>query len=168
MLDLSPATAQLARIVTNVRDDQLDDPTPCVDMRVRDVIDHVDGFAQAFSAAATKTQLPGDNAPQADGSRLGTDWRERVPARLEALAAAWRDPAAWHGWDLATATGQGYDAADDLVREAVGFVQPLVEQNPNGIPGLFGPAVKVPGDAPAFEQLLGLTGRDSAWTPADG
>jgi hypothetical protein len=31
--------------------------------------------------------------------------------------------------------------------------------------GLFGPVVPVPDDAPAFDRLLGRTGRDPGWTP---
>jgi uncharacterized protein (TIGR03086 family) len=193
MFDLGPATTQLTRIVTTVRDDQLEDATPCAESRVRDLIDHVDGLALAFTAAAAKTPLPG-GTPQVDGTRIGTDWRERIPDRLDALAAAWREPAAWegmtkagsldmpaeaaarvaldevivHGWDLAVATGQHYDCAEDLVREALDFVAPAVEQKPDGVPGLFGPAVKVPGEASTLDQLLGLTGRDPSWTPSNG
>jgi uncharacterized protein (TIGR03086 family) len=192
MLDVGPATTELARVLTKVRDDQLDDRTPCKGMLVRDLIDHVDGFAMAFIAAASKTQLPGGGAPRVDGSRIGTDWRERIPAKLDALADAWRDPAAWqdmtqaggldlpaqvgglvaldetivHGWDLAEATGQKYSCTDELADAARQFVQGAVEQNPNGAPGLFDAPVKVPGEASSLDQLLGLTGRDPSWTPA--
>jgi uncharacterized protein (TIGR03086 family) len=191
MLDFGPATDELARVLSGVRDDQLDDPTPCRDTRVRDLIDHVDGFAMAFTAAASKTALPGGGGPQVDGSRIGNDWRERIPAKLDAHVEAWRDPAAWegmtqaggldlpaqvaalvaldetivHGWDLAAATGQEYLCPDHLADAARQFVQHGVEQNPNGTPGLFDPPVKVSGEASALHQLLGLTGRDPSWTP---
>lgn len=193
MLDFGPATAELARVVTAVRDDQLDHPTPCTEMRVRDLVDHVDGFATAFTAAASKTPPPGGGGPpQVDGSRIGTDWRERIPAKLEALAGAWRDPTAWegmtqaggidlpaqvaalvaidetivHGWDLAVATGQDYGCPEELADAARLFVHGAVEQNPGGNPGLFAAPVTVPGGASALDQLLGLTGRDPSWAPA--
>lgn len=192
MLDFGPATAELVRVLTSVRDDQLEDPTPCTEMRVRDLIDHVDGFAMAFTFAATRTPLPGGGGPpQVDGSRIGTDWRERLPAKLDALADAWRDPAAWegmtqaggidlpaqvaslvaldetivHGWDLAVATGQDYFCSEELADAARQFVQGAVEQNPDGNPGLFAAPVTVPGRASALDQLLGLTGRDPGWSP---
>jgi uncharacterized protein (TIGR03086 family) len=193
MLDFGPATTELARVLQGVGDDQLDNPTPCSKARVRDLIDHVDTFAQAFTASATKTKRADDRPPPADGSNIGTDWRTRVPARLEQLAAAWRDPASWdgmsvagpfempapdvarvaidellvHGWDIATATGQSFAGDDELVAAATAFVHGVAEQNPAGTPGLFGPAVTVPGDAPPLDQLLGLTGRDPNWTGTD-
>jgi hypothetical protein len=43
------------------------------------------------------------------------------------------------------------------------FVQASVAQNPDGSPGLFGPLVPVPDDAPLFDRLIGLTGRDPSW-----
>ena len=192
MLDFGPATAELVRVLTSVRDDQLEDPTPCTEMRVRDLIDHVDGFAMAFTFAATRAPLTGGGGPpQVDGSRIGTDWRERIPAKLDALADAWRDPAAWegmtqaggidlpaqvaslvaldetivHGWDLAVATGQDYFCSEELADAARQFVQGAVEQNPDGNPGLFAAPVTVPGRASALDQLLGLTGRDPGWSP---
>jgi uncharacterized protein (TIGR03086 family) len=145
----------------------------------------------AFTAAATKTPLPGSQGPSADASRLGTDWRTRIPERLAGLAGAWREEAAWtgmtqaggqdlpaelaavialdeviiHGWDIAVATEQSFSWEPELVTATLGFVEPTVAQNPDGTPGLFGPPVQVPDDAPLVDRLLGLTGRDPAWTP---
>jgi uncharacterized protein (TIGR03086 family) len=190
MLDLEPATSTLSGLVEGVRDDQLGAPTPCRDMSLGALIDHVDGLALAFTAAATKTPLPaGSQGPSADASRLGADWRGRIPERLAGLARAWRDAGAWegmthaggldlpgelagvialnevivHGWDVAVASGQPFGADAQLVEAAYGFVEPTASQNPEGVPGLFGPAVPVPDDAPVLDRHLGLTGRDPAW-----
>jgi len=98
MLDLEPATASAAALVHQVRDDQLTGPTPCADMTLGDLLDHLDGLSMAFTAAATKTRLgDGRQGPSADASRLGTDWRARIAERLARLAEAWRDEAAWAG-----------------------------------------------------------------------
>jgi len=190
VLDLEPATRTLARVVVAVRDDQLDAPTPCTETRLGAMLDHVDGLALAFTAAATKTPLAGGSqAPSADASRLGDDWRTRIPNRLAGLASAWRDPAAWtgmthaggvdlpgevagavalnevivHGWDIAMASGQPYSCDEDLVEGALGFVRAAVAESPNGSPGLFGPPVRVADGAPLLDRLIGLTGRDPAW-----
>ena len=191
-LDLTPATEALARVVAGIGDDQLGAPTPCRGIAVADVLDHVDGLCVAFAAAAAKDLDAGRQAPAADGSRLGTDWRARIPSSLDHLAAAWRDDSAWtgmtraggidmpgeiagtvaidevvvHGWDVAVATGHGYSCHEGLLQAAYGFAQAVVARDPGGTPGLFGPPVTVPDDAPLLHRLLGLTGRDPAWRPA--
>jgi uncharacterized protein (TIGR03086 family) len=192
MLDLESAAGALTDIVDGVTDDQLSHPTPCPEASVGDLIDHVDGLSMAFTAAATKV-LPegGSLGPSADGSRLGTDWRSRLPERLTTLAAAWRDEGAWegmtqaggidvpgevaaiialneiivHGWDIAVASGQSLRWEPSLVEAASEFVRSAVAQHPEGSPGLFGPPVPVPADAPMLDRLIGLTGRHPEWRP---
>lgn len=189
MPDLMPATGMLARVVTDIRDEQLSAPTPCRGVTVADLLDHVGGLCLAFTAAAAKDLDAAGQAPSADGSRLATDWRMRMPDRLAQLAAAWSDEKAWsgmtraggldmpgevagrvatnevvvHGWDIAAATGQDYSCEADLLEVAYTFVQSAVAQNPDGSPGLFGPPVEVPDNAPLLDRLIGLTGRDPAW-----
>jgi uncharacterized protein (TIGR03086 family) len=194
VLDLRPATDVLTRLVEGVRDDQLDVATPCGDRRLPDLLDHIDGLSLAFALAARKTEPEGGSrAPSADGSRLGPEWRSRIGERLAGMAEAWSSPEAWtgmtrvggldlpgnvagvvgldevivHGWDVAVASGQRADWDDDLVAAATGYVQDIAAQNPQGIPGLFGPAVPVPASASAspLDRLLGLTGRDPGWRP---
>ncbi|HYF72901.1 MAG TPA: TIGR03086 family metal-binding protein [Nocardioides sp.] len=191
-IDFRPATAAVAALVRGVRDDQLTGPTPCPAYTVADLLDHLDGLAQAFTLSARKEPQPGDGAPDPDGARLGDGWRDTIPARLEELAAAWSDPAAYagstqagplempadiaalvaldevvvHGWDLARATGQGFAPGDDAVLACVEFVESF--EVPDDVPddgGLFGPPVPVAPDAPALDRLAGATGRDPAWTP---
>jgi uncharacterized protein (TIGR03086 family) len=188
MHDLTPATAIVAAVVTNIRDDQLDLPTPCPDVTVAGLLHHVAGLSQVFAAAASQDRPAGaDGTPSfPDGSRLGADWRARIPEHLRVLAEAWRPESAWkgftraggvdlprdvagsvvtnellaHGWDLAVATGQPYRTDADVVAAALEFVGPAVAAAPEGTPGLFGPPVAVPDDAPPLDRLLGLTGRD--------
>src|SRR3954447_20287039 len=131
-LDLGPQTDEVARIVTGVKDAQLGDPTPCEGTPVAGMLDHLMGLALAFRMSAEKTPLSG--GAQASASALDRDWRTALPDRLDALAAAWREPTAWegmasvggaglpapamggvalnevliHGWDLAVATGQEF------------------------------------------------------------
>jgi uncharacterized protein (TIGR03086 family) len=191
MLDLTPATGMLTKVVTDIGDDQLGGPTPCRDTTVADLLDHVDGLCLAFTAAAVKDGVARNQAPAADGSRLGPDWRMRISDRLAQLATAWQDETAWagmtraggvdlpgdvagqvaineivvHGWDIAAATGHDYACETELIQAAYAFVQAAVAQSPDGSPGLFGPPASVPESAPLLDRLIGLTGRDPAWRP---
>lgn len=189
--DLTPAARRMARLLAGVRDDQLTAPTPCPDMPLGALIDHIGGLSLAFTWAAAKRFPDGPSQPpSADAANLPPDWRTRFPERLEALAAAWRSPEAWegmteaggvdmsgeeaghvainelvvHGWDLARASGQPYDAGTDEIDTCLAFVAPAVEQSGGkGIKGLFGPRVEIPDDAPALDRLIALTGRAPSW-----
>jgi uncharacterized protein (TIGR03086 family) len=191
MHDLSPATETLSRVVMDIHDDQLAAPTPDGDATVADLLDHINSLSQAFAAAAAKDAATSRPAPPADGSRLPPDWRVSIPRRLATLAGAWQSESAWsgmtavggidmpgevaasvatneiivHGWDLAAGTGHDFAADPQLVEVATAFVGSAVRDSPDGVPGLFGPAVAVPDSAPPLHRLLGLTGRDPAWRP---
>jgi uncharacterized protein (TIGR03086 family) len=188
-LDLAPQAAELARVVAGIRDDQLGDPTPCAGTPVAGLLAHVVGLITAFRMAAEKTPVAG--GPSASPDDLPPDWRTRIPAQLDALVAAWQQPSAWegtaeaggvvmpapvaavvtldevlvHGWDLAVATGQHYTADPASVAACTEFAAQAAAQGPT--PGLFGPPVPVPDDAPPLDRLLGLTGRNPAWRPLE-
>jgi uncharacterized protein (TIGR03086 family) len=192
-VDLTPAARRLADLVSGVPDDILDAPTPCPDYTVGDLVDHVGGAAVAFTGAAAKDM--GEvtaGGPSGDASRLGDDWRTRIPRDLIGLAEAWRDPAAWtgmtraggielpgevaglvaldelvlHGWDIARATGQDYECDLPSLEAVHGFVAQFSGPGQEAArEGLFGPVVDVPADAPLLDRVLGLAGRDPAWSP---
>lgn len=191
MLDLEPAAQQMARLLDNLRDDQLAGQTPCPDYTLGTLVDHVDGLSKAFAEAATKdlTTLTGQ-APSPDASRLDDTWRARVPAQLSALAEAWRDPAAWegmtraggvdlpgaaagqvalnelviHGWDIARASGQDFACDPAALDSSMEFVSAMSAPGVSR-EGLFGPVVDVPPDAPLLDRMIGLSGRDPGWRP---
>lgn len=191
--DLEPATRRMADLIGNIADEQLDGMTPCPSYSLGDLLDHVAGLTLAFTAAAAKaTGAAGTQEPSGDASRLGDDWKTRIPRDLTALAEAWRDPAAWsgmtqaggldlpgevaglvtldelviHGWDVARASGQRYDCDPRSLEAVHGFVAqfsgPGHEEERKG---LFGPEVAVPHGAPLLDRVIGLTGRDPAWSP---
>ncbi|MFF2084998.1 TIGR03086 family metal-binding protein [Nocardia sp. NPDC058176] len=188
--DFAPAARSLAAVVGEITEDQFTDPTPCAGLTVRDLLAHVVGLSEAFRQAATKEAVGRSASPPSGAdSPLPDDWQTRIPAQLDALTAAWRAPEAWegdteaggvvmpavvmatvaldelaiHGWDLAVATGQQLAVSPDDLAILTEFLR---ETDPEGTPGLFGPIVAVPADAPALDRLLGLTGRDPGWLPA--
>jgi uncharacterized protein (TIGR03086 family) len=149
IVDLGPGAQRLAGLVARVGDDELGKPTPCPSYTLGDLTEHVGGLALAFAAAANKeTGSYAEGQPSGDASRLGEDWRVRIPRDLATLAEAWRDPAAWagmtriagsdspaevvglvaadelvvHGWDVARATGQPYDCEPELLAAAESFL----------------------------------------------
>ena len=178
--DLEAAARLTASIVTGVGDEQLDNPTPCTERNIEQLLAHIDGLSQAFAAAAAKNLGPlTDTSPNPSEEILDDGWRTRVPAQLAALAEAWSDPSAWegmtraggidlpgavaglvaldevaiHGWDLAVATGQPYEPDDATAAAVHGF---LVESRKEPVPeSLFGPVVDLSSDTPVFEQASG-------------
>ena len=175
MFDLGPAAAEMRRLVSEVRDDQLDCPTPCSDWTVADLLAHVHQLATVFTLNARKEQA---RPPEA----LVDDWREAIPGQLDDLAAAWRQASAWqgrvsaggvemdaadnavvgieeltvHGWDVARATGQDL-RIDDARLDQVDRFFALFGEEP------FGPAARVPEGATRLEQTVASTGRDPSW-----
>ena len=193
MIDLVPATRRTAELIAGIGDDQLGSPTPCPNYSLGDLLDHLNGLSQAFTDAATK-MLPegGTQAPSGNAARLQRDWRTRIPRRLAALAEAWSDPAAWegmtragtvdmpaeiaglvalnevivHGWDIAKASGQPYDAEADHVQACMQTMGPQPdEERPVGADVPFGRPVDVPVDARPIDRLVAVLGRDPSWTP---
>jgi uncharacterized protein (TIGR03086 family) len=191
-VDIRPAAAQLAGLLALVPDDALDAPTPCEDMTLGQLIGHVIGFAEVFTLTARKDLGPMTATPPRPGDAdLAPGWQQRAAEHLGALGAAWQADDAWdgmtqaggvdlpgaaagrvvldelivHGWDVARATGQPFDPDEGHLAEVEAMVGQLRGANTGEIPGLFGPVVTVPAHATPLERVLGLTGRDPAWTP---
>jgi uncharacterized protein (TIGR03086 family) len=184
MLDLEPATYVLAGLVAGVRDEQLSGPTPCTGRSLGDLLDHIDGLSLAFTLAAAQTPPEGGSrGPSADASRLGPDWRTRIPQRLGALGDAWKNEAAWsgmteaggvhmpgevaglvtldevvvHGWDVARACGRNRRIPTVLAEDLIELSRVLVVDADR--PTRFAPALPVSRDAGADERLLNFLGR---------
>ncbi|GHJ48207.1 hypothetical protein Cs7R123_55490 [Catellatospora sp. TT07R-123] len=195
MIDLEPAADEVARLLAAVSADDLDRPTPCTDLDVAALLDHLMGLSVAFRLAADKTPPPAGYEPKpghGSAHHLDPTWREALPRRLHELVAAWRDPAAWqgsteaggvtmpaevmgvvaldelvlHGWDLARATGQRFTCDPVSTGAVLSFTETAARPEQAGMrEGPFGPVVAVPADAPALDRALGYAGRDPRWAP---
>src|SRR5215218_5617157 len=195
-LDLHAATEEAARVASGVRDEQLGGTTPCPDYPVAALLDHLMGLSVAFTYAARKQPMPVDTGESGPGTaaagHLDPTWREQLPERLQELADAWANPAAWegvataggvtmpagvmgavaldevavHGWDLGRATGQDYRLDDATVAAVLAFTtESATPENEPMRAGVFGPVVDVPDEAPAWDRAIGLAGRDPKWRP---
>lgn len=192
MHDLTPSTDTLVRLVTDVRDDQLDGPTPCPQMTVSVLLAHVHGLAIAFTDAAAKIDGPTTRTPpDPDAMVLPADWRTQIPAALRRLGAAWTHPQAWEGmtaaggldlpgeiagavagneilvhtWDLAVSTGRTFEPDPAALESSFTFCSGTPD-DPEARGGLFGPVLPVPAEAPLLDRTLGYAGRDASWLPA--
>lgn len=151
---------------------------------MRDLLNHLFQMVTGFQALAGRE--PVDLSPPAPEALTG-DWRSRFGPETERLASAWSQPGALdgvsagmglpqltvahmvlgdltlHGWDLARATGQPFTPDPYAVTTLIDTFAELAPQGRRF--GAFGPEVPVAAEAPVFDRLLGVTGRDPAWTP---
>ena len=181
---------ELAGVVGAISPGQQDDPTPCTEYTVSQLRDHVLGWLTTFADGFAD---PGGQAPQADisGYQAGADPAAEVRSAADRLGQALRDGAAqhplrlgeaamlgemalgmilWeyqvHGWDLARATGQKWSPPADATQASLSFAPAMLTDDYQGQGKAFAPPVDVPAGAPPLDRLLGLSGRDPAWSPA--
>lgn len=179
--------ADLAPVVDGIAPDQLHQPTPCADLDVEQLRDHVLGWLTTFAAGFAD---PDGQAPRADieGYRAPSDAASTVRAAAEQLDHALRAGAAerplrlgesampgdlaldmilWeyqvHGWDLAVATNQSWAPPAGAAEQSLAFAPGMLTEDYQGEGKSFGPPVAVPADAPALDRLIGLSGRDPIW-----
>jgi uncharacterized protein (TIGR03086 family) len=173
----------LGDLVAGVRPDQLDNPTPCDQFAVRDLLGHFignldrlsDGFrGETVTDLTPRPEMLGDDpAKTYDAVTAEFDAVIREPGamdRIISLPAPFGEVPApvivgfvafdfmVHSWDLATATGQQYTPPDDLVVAADAFARQVIAP-PMRTPGAFGAEVDPPPGATAFERLVAFTGR---------
>src|SRR5688572_4794855 len=85
------SVAEFTRRVDKIADDQWDNPTPCTEWSVRDLVDHVvteDLWAPGLLAGKTIEEMGGMNA--FEGDQLGDDPKGRWLRASEAATAAVR------------------------------------------------------------------------------
>lgn len=163
-------------LIDDLRPEQLDDDTPCAKFTVNGVLEHMIGGASMFAPA-----FRGETTPSAVGSgSVQERWRDamadlvgsvHVPGAQErTVASPFGDvPGAMfaryvafdglmHGWDIATATGQGYDPSDLLVADVDAFFRGLIK--PEMRDGdTFAAETEPPADATPVERLAAFSGR---------
>ena len=181
---LDRAARRALPLVRSVADTQLDDPTPCSEFAVRDLLNHVFQVVIGFRELAAGRPVDFRSAPD----HLDGDWRSRFAEEVERLVEAWAAPGAEeghseamgmpartvgeivlldltvHAWDLARATGQPYlpdEVAEPTLHALVAALRPRAAETSMKI---FDEPVPVPEGASSFEVLLGATGRDPRWS----
>jgi uncharacterized protein (TIGR03086 family) len=157
---------QLEALIADVRPDALDDPTPCTDWTVRDLVDHVVAAPTRFARMLSDEPIDW-SAPTPPA---GDDPAGAFRAHADDLLGAWREHSgagevdwqcaelAVHTWDLATATHAGTGALDPEVAErGLAFMQASLTPDNRG--PVFGPEQPAPDGADAYGRIAAFAGR---------
>jgi uncharacterized protein (TIGR03086 family) len=182
--NLARAFASTRDVLSNVKADQLDDPTPCKSWTVRDLVNHIVGGAHWFGA----TTETGEAAAQSENDWSAGDMLASFDQGAARSVAAFGAPGAQekilklpfgefpgsifmglattdtftHGWDLAKATGQPTDLDPELAEQILEGAQLLVTDQFRGDePMPFGPKVEAPEGAGAADRLAAFMGRQA-------
>jgi uncharacterized protein (TIGR03086 family) len=178
-------------LISGVRADQLDDPTPCEEFDVRTLLGHLVATverARVIGEGGDPNTIPLVTTGVADD-----EWSIAYRRAADATRAVWADDALldttvtapWgrvpggaavfgylnetlvHGWDLAVATGQPAEADPDLAGAALAVAQRAIPDTQRGGPVPFGPVVPPAEHAGPTERLANWSGRVSAeWAQA--
>ena len=187
---LATSLGLLRQVAVRVAADELDNPTPCSDWTVAQVLLHAAGDQHAWASTVGSCPQPGYN-PFAPAKQLDSTIDELIEPAIQAATAAWAgvDPAAdsvltplppfpamkpelaaatcaldaaIHAWDIAVATGQ----PSPLTAELAGQLRPAADATAESLRG-FGYALALTGqatDGPAA-TLLRYLGRNPNWAP---
>src|SRR5271165_3676081 len=171
------------RIVSGVAADRWDDPTPCAEWNVRELVNHlVSGnlWAAELAAGATIAEV-GDRL---DGDVLGADPAGAYDESARVASAVFHRPGAMdapcavsygpvpgsvyaghrfldvlvHGWDISMATGQDTTLDESLVQGCIEVIEPQAELLRAS--GMFRDDVTAPPGASSQTRLLALLGRE--------
>jgi uncharacterized protein (TIGR03086 family) len=186
---LDEARALLRAAVAGVPADGWQQPTPCTEWNVTQVLQHAALDQEVWAALVGGTETSGEN-PFAPSGQLGTEPLAYAGAALNASAPAWtaidedagsvptplpQGPmapeaaavaaaldAAIHAWDIAMATGQGSPMTPELARALTPVAQSIVE--PLRQYGAYAQALEPEPGAGDAEALLCYLGRRPDWT----
>ncbi|MGH3940583.1 MAG: TIGR03086 family metal-binding protein [Pseudonocardiaceae bacterium] len=180
-------------VVSLVRDDQWELPTPCSRWTSRQLLQHMAAHNHGFAAAAdgetydasvwNAQPLRGDlrreyaesaqrviTAFNADGVLDRKFWLPEIRKKgmfsaRQAISFHFLDYVV-HSWDVAAAIGIEIDFDDDIIKAASKVARREV---PSDGPARFGPdssfqpPIPLPDEAPAQDRLLALLGRNPKW-----
>jgi uncharacterized protein (TIGR03086 family) len=180
-IELLPSAAEdFGRRVHAVAPEAWDNPTPCADWTVRDVVNHMVGehrWAPELLRGATVEEV-GDRF---EGDQVGDDpvaawdaaiyesltaWAQTPPDRAVHLSFGPTPAAEYaeqmlldlvvHGWDVARGAGVDERMDERAVRHVLGYVSGQADALSGS--GLFGDPVEVSSEDPQ-DRLLALLGR---------
>ena len=180
LTDLDRALAATGAVVAGIGAAQWSAPTPCTELDVRAVVNHLVSGNLLFAALVRGEPWPARGADHLGGDPLTAFQQAAVqlqaafaaPGVLELIYTApfGTGPGAAllhvrivealvHGWDLARATGQQAAFPDDVAERALAAAKQQLISRPEGTGAPFGAEVPVAEDAPAIDRLAGFLGQ---------
>ena len=177
---LAHIVAELNRLVGEIEADDLNHSTPCDKFTVHDVLDHMMVLGGTFAYWFRGEEAPELKAPPVYGRVPAAEFRTAMSDLLDAV----RSPGAMervigtpmgempgetfarfvafdgliHGWDLATATGLGYDVPSDVVEAVDEFARAALTDEMRDGDTFKDPTAERPG-ANGVERLAAFSGR---------
>jgi uncharacterized protein (TIGR03086 family) len=187
---LRAAVALVVSAVQRTPVERYDDPTPCTEFSVADLINHIvlglevarrHGVREPLDLSWTADQP----APALQGLPR-EKWAAVCAEAGDATIAAWASPEAWtgdapmgdvrvpapllgtlmtgefavHAWDLATALGHSLEIEEDLAAVTIEAMTAIATMGREK--GWVGPEVAAPAEASTFERALAIAGRRPA------
>ena len=180
-MNVMTALTATDRLMTSVIDqlvpEHRENPTPCTEWNVHDVIDHVVGGCHMVASGLRGEAMADDETNHlADGPGKGwaTAYAALTAAATPEVLAADHDmpfgrvtgeqavslitaDAATHAWDIARGADVDFAMSDDMAEWVLATWRAVI--GPDARPGRFAAVVPVADDAPALDRLLGFTGR---------
>ncbi len=172
------------RVVDGIEPSQLDNPSPCDEWTVRDVLNHITGGATMFAVCVRDGSMSDEQLGEVmAGDNLGSDYKGAFRAASAAALDAFDEPGAaekmvklpfgempagmainiaifdvaTHTWDLAKGTGQTMQLDPEVLDAAYELAQAMLPNMRAG--GLVAEEVAISADAPKADRLAALTGR---------
>lgn len=182
---LQRSYSTVGSVLANVKDDQLDDPTPCASWKVRDIINHVVGGTTFFASAAETGAA--DHGPADPTDFASGDFRKEFAEGSKRAVEAFSAPGVMekiinlgfmevpgavvigiattdafvHAWDIAHATGQPVDLDPEFAAQLLENSRRMVRPEFRGAEGKapFGAEQQADESAPAATKLAAFMGR---------
>jgi uncharacterized protein (TIGR03086 family) len=174
---LESVLAKTGAIIAGVEPEQARLPSPCEEMDVTRLVDHLVGWAAAFAARVNGEPLEGDPNALVAGADPAGEFSVAACGLVSAYRADRPDARSLpvgmllmeylgHGWDLATATAQptGFTAAE--ASRALELGRTMLKPEYRGPGKTFGLELPSADTDPPIDQLVAFLGRSPGWRPA--
>lgn len=165
---LGRALDQAERALAAVPVDHLDDPTPCRDWTVAQLVAHL-----VVDPTNFVTMAKGEQIDWSAESPLPEDWTAEFRAGADRLMQWWSEAGdeasaesmdwqtaefAVHTWDLSRALGLSDELDPEVAERGLAFMGAALTPDNRG--EAFGPPVDVAEDAEVYDRLVAVAGRD--------